>query len=317
MPNDGYAYLPRLCLSAARSPHLFTGRRLVGGAECRSMKKRCLLIFSLLVVALLVGGCGLWVRQSKRQYALNRQLIVALVKGDTKQALILVNAGANPNTRYNSPPAPSFTQFWDQLLHRSPAPLDQRPTAFMIACGVNYEMYDGREQDLCDGNIPPISEDVPLVQRMLSRGADLYAQEWCENTALEGAIGCKHKRVVALLLKAGAKINHQNADGCTPLAWAMRNDASRNERLDMAGLLLSYGADVNVQNHTGQTALHYAVGFDYNDPNEGYGDIDLIKQLLAHGGDARIADQTGSTPIKDAQEMHHPDLVALLREGGK
>src|ERR1700683_3258649 len=85
---------------------------------------------------LLVGGYGQWLLQSQRhQYALDRQLIAALLKSDSQQALILVNSGANPNTRRVPLPPPSLGQLWNYLLHRSALPTNDSATAFVIACG--------------------------------------------------------------------------------------------------------------------------------------------------------------------------------------
>jgi hypothetical protein len=76
----------------------------------------------LLLLAALIGGTGLWLRAQQRQYALNRALIAALVKGDTRLALTLVNEGADPNTPYNPTPVPSLLELVKQLFHRSPPP---------------------------------------------------------------------------------------------------------------------------------------------------------------------------------------------------
>ena len=98
-------------------------------------RRRSLLLLFVLSALLLIAAGGLWLRQAKRQYALNRQLIDALVHGDFKQALALVNAGADPNTRSTPPPAPTFKLLLHQLLHRSPVPVNNSPTAFIMACG--------------------------------------------------------------------------------------------------------------------------------------------------------------------------------------
>ena len=68
-----------------------------------SMKKRNSKRSALLVFVLLLIGMSLmdyvWVRKEKRQYAMNRQLIASLLKNDTKQALVLVEAGLIPTHR--------------------------------------------------------------------------------------------------------------------------------------------------------------------------------------------------------------------------
>lgn len=49
------------------------------------------------VCPLIVGAGGLWMRSYRRQEALNRLLIAALVNRDTNNALQLVKEGTDPN----------------------------------------------------------------------------------------------------------------------------------------------------------------------------------------------------------------------------
>src|SRR5689334_4539956 len=84
-----------------------------------AMHRRPAALLTLILLAGVVLACGLWLRAERRQYALNRQLIAALVKGDSKQALALVNAGADPNTRVKPSPMPTLLQSVKLLLYRS------------------------------------------------------------------------------------------------------------------------------------------------------------------------------------------------------
>ena len=95
-----------------------------------------------LPLLLLLGSSVVWLRAQQRQYARNRQLIAALVSNDTNQALTLVNEGADPNSRYNPPPAPSLKLMLDQLLYRSSVPADNSPTAFLLACGAGWSTLE-------------------------------------------------------------------------------------------------------------------------------------------------------------------------------
>src|SRR5579863_9697761 len=104
-------------------------------------RKRAAQIMLFLLICLFVST-GLWLRAERRQYALNRQLIAALVKGDNQRALALVNAGADPNMRYKPIPAPSLLQLVRQLLHRSPPPINGSPTTLSIACGAPWNDED-------------------------------------------------------------------------------------------------------------------------------------------------------------------------------
>ena len=124
--------------------------------------------------------CFLWVRHEQRQYALNRQLIAALVRDDSEQALTLVEVGADPNTRLEPPPFPSLPVIIDQLLHHSSA-LKDSPTAFMLACGAEWMAEDSNYQSIKFAS--PL-----LVQAMIYHHANVHACNSHGWTALHFAV---------------------------------------------------------------------------------------------------------------------------------
>jgi hypothetical protein len=63
-----------------------------------------------------------------------------------------------------------------------------------------------------------------------------------------------HKKVAALLLKAGADINQRSSDGRTPLMWA----AFRNNE-KMVNFLLDYGADMHLEDNFGWNAMDLSI----------------------------------------------------------
>lgn len=264
------------------------------------MKRRRLLLLSVLVVALLVGGCGLWVWQAKWQYALNRELIAALVHNDSKQAIKLVNAGANPNTRYNPPPTPTLKLLFNQLLHRRAVPADNSPTALMLTCGQSWYMHDDKQMLI----VHPYPEDIPLVQTMLAHGADIQAIDAGHCSALHYAAARKHPSSVQLLLEHGANINQQGNNGMTPLMLAV----SYND-VDTTRMLLDHGANVGLMGKWGITALNHAVS---SNPNRR-----IIRLLLAHGADPNQHTNRVMSPLAVAQEQHLTDIIALMQKGAK
>ena len=210
--------------------------------------KRRLLLSSALVVALLVGGCSLWLWQAKRQYALNRQLIEALRNNDCKQAFILVNAGADPNTLMNPSPAPAFKLLLGQLRHRQPLRAGKSTTALIMACGNLMVLPPDGGSFLT--NLP---ENAPLVEAMLARDADVHAQNGEGATALHYAAVLAHFHTAELLIRRGANVNAVDAKGRTPLFWTVSA-----ENPNMIRLLMAHGADPNLCNRLGESALMLA-----------------------------------------------------------
>ena len=269
-------------------------RNQAGGGECVRMKHRCLLVMFILVVVLFTGGCGLWLRTQQRQYACNRQLIAALLHGDTRQALTLIQEGADPNTPVTALPPPSFSRLLKQFLrHQSPS--ETGPTAFLLACGAECTT-----ETPLDGLRRCRDDNPQLVEAMLAHNANINAQTSGNVSIVREAVIVNHYRIVEVLVQHGANINAQNTEGWTPLMHAAMYGSPRLVRL-----LLAHGADVHLRANDGSTALHCAVSWRR--------DKDSIGQLLAHGADPTQSDKFGQTPITLARDKHRPDIVALLK----
>ena len=299
----------------------------------KRLQRSILLVFSVGLLFIVVTGLSLW--KAKQQYALNRQLITALVHNDTKQALVLVNEGADPNTRYTPLPGPTLQFLWHQWLHHQPVPANASPTALMFACGARYCLT-------YEGGVPlvGVAENLPLLKAMLLHkadvhlhtidndtsfhgenstalhiaadlgrlhtvellvdyGADINAQDQTGSTPLKMAIEGGHIDISRLLLSHGAHVNAEDAEGYTPLMWAVLYDNRA-----MVRLLLEKGANVNSQNEEGRTPLHFAARYGK--------DLDIVRQLLAHGADPSLPSKAGMTPLEIATKDERIHLLPLL-----
>ena len=259
------------------------------------MKARRSLLLFLTLVLVPVGAGILWVWQAKRQYALDRQLIAALVHNDSKQALTLVNAGANPNTRYNPPPPPMLKILFSQLLHRRHPPAEETPTAWMIACG--DILISMSKQEFLPHRYP---DDPELVQAMLLHGADLSTQKEDTHLALMCSIFHNRVRTVELLLQSGADVNYYSAHYAPLLICAVAMKYP-----DITHLLLEHGANSNETDYEGNTALHFAMRPPIRE--------NIVRQLLSHHANPSLPNARGETAIQYAQKQNRPDIVALLR----
>ena len=266
----------------------------------RFHKRSALLAFAL-VIGLPCVVCFVWVRKEQRQYALDRQLIETLKQSDTKKAMALLEAGADPNTREAPSYAPTLPEIIDRLFHPARSAFNDSPTTFMMACGRCYERTSSDFSSL-----PICKEDLSLLQAMLQHGANVLAHSGNKLTAMHGAAELQRWRTIDLLLQHGANVNVQDAEGISPLMIACNQVDTTAAG---AHLLLRYGADPNLKNRVGRTALFFAVVWPPANCT--------IPDLLAHGADPNLPDIDKLSPIQRAEKMNLPDLVALLRKYSK
>jgi len=252
---------------------------------------------------LLVGGYGLWLFQAQRnQYALDRQLIAALVKSDIVQGLALVKDGADPNAPHSPPPAPTLQRLFDFLFRRSSLLRNDSPTAILIACGDHWG-----EGEATLGNF----RDAPqLVQTMLEHGANIETKDQEARKPLLLAIEDDKPQTVRVLLEHGADTNTKSKNGETPLQAACLARSSEYVRV-----LLEHGANANALDDNGTSVLCFAV-MCFDPSPDAIETKDIILHLLKHGADPNLSTKGVNTALELAQSMQRPDLVALLRKTG-
>jgi len=138
--------------------------------------------------------------------------------------------------------------------------------------------------------------DIDQVKLLISKGADVNAQDEKENTPLRYAAQTGKMEAVRLLVEAGADVN---AGSWPPLRAAVDED-----NIAMAEYLISHGANVNSKGNYVLTPLQQA---PYSSS------IEMIKMLIAKDADVNAGPWTA---LHSAVQKGRRDIVELLIQNG-
>jgi ankyrin repeat protein len=142
--------------------------------------------------------------------------------------------------------------------------------------------------------------DVAAVRSLLSSGNNPnQAEEDSQRTGLQWAAINGNLQIVAILIKAGARIGDRDKLGNTALHYT-----AEHNQLEALKLLLDVGAVIDDQNHDGMTPLMIAAK---------NGEVEIVRTLLARGANPSKSDYTGRDPAGWAAESHRPAVVEAIR----
>lgn len=141
------------------------------------------------------------------------------------------------------------------------------------------------------------------TDEMLARFGDPRGHDLAGVTPLMRAVGPGCSDVLLSLIKRGAEVNAQNANGQTALMHA-----AQLGNPTAVQILLSHGARVDFSaNLGGDTALHYACQ-QFN--------VEVVRQLIKAGADPNVRDTHGWTPLKRAAEGNQLEMAEALLGAG-
>jgi ankyrin repeat protein len=245
-------------------------------------------------------------------------LQVACVNRNTSAARLLLEAGANPNVRFD---------------RAGRVTVQPRPGTGRSGSSIHLE---------ADGKTPlhwaVADSDLELTGLLVAHGADPNARDHRGNTPLLGAVwerGERGERVetelevafldflrqaAALLLSAGADPNTADETGWTLLQHALGIGGEHADptipfhhavcvrALELVERLLEAGADPNAATISGATPMHAAALWPA--PN-------VMQKLLDHGGKIDLQDRLGNTPLHvAARANYHREVVRFLLTRG-
>ena len=145
--------------------------------------------------------------------------------------------------------------------------------------------------------------DLPSVQRLIARGANVNAKDEKQDSAFLIASARGQTEVVKATLAAGADLKSTNRYGGTGLI-----PACHYGHLETVKLLLTTKIDVNHVNNLGWTALLEAVILGDGGPTH----TEIVRLLVGHGADVNIADRDGVTPLQHARRRNYAAMVKIL-----
>jgi ankyrin repeat protein len=140
--------------------------------------------------------------------------------------------------------------------------------------------------------------NLPVVRRLLSVGADVNGKDNIGSTPLHGACCNGYLPVVNELLYHGADTEAKNNHGWTPL-----NFACCNGHVAVGIELLGHGADIDMEDNAGYTPLHYA---------SSGGHVALVQALLSRGANIFATNYPGHLPIHYALSGGHSAVSKCL-----
>ncbi|HOB85145.1 MAG TPA: ankyrin repeat domain-containing protein [Bacteroidales bacterium] len=140
------------------------------------------------------------------------------------------------------------------------------------------------------------------IERLVKEGAEIDVENAEGATPLYFAIINGKTDAVKTLIRLGADVNKVSFRGETPLVLSILI-----KNINIAEALVRGGADINYQNKSLVTPIHYA---------SAYGLYEFVDMLLYYDADIDIKDAEGTTPLMAAIWAGYPDIAGLLIRNG-
>lgn len=258
---------------------------------------------------------------------LSDALLMAAGRGDAKQVIESLNAGADPQAASRAGVTPLLAAAYGGSVEAVRAVVERGAKLNHVANGFRAWTWTGAKLPMSQQDLAQAASlgDTALilaaqmgheaiVAYLLEHGADPKLANPQGDTPLSAAAEQGHAKIVAMLLAKGIDPNEgqQSVPSFTARAVIGVKAEERNSPLSKAAqgghketvsVLLEKGADPNVRGYAGKTALFWAVERSYTD---------VANLLLDHNADPNISNMAGQTPLMEAAKDGRSDLVRAL-----
>lgn len=218
----------------------------------------------------------------------------AVINGKIAAVTMLLRHGADLNCRFDDEGLPL-----EQAVLRG----DDKVIAALIEGGADTNAIGRNAYTILHRAVSSPYAGTSLVYVLISRGADVDAQNDFGATALHDASNSGNIGAVVALLMNGADTSIADNRGATALAKAVRG-----KQTEAVEILLKYGADPNAsEGRAAKVRLVFDVALVANE-------VEPIKTLLIHGADAASGGYPGAPSQSQVRRECRADLLQILSQ---
>lgn len=185
---------------------------------------------------------------------------------------------------------------------------NEKLVKLLLSFSPSLEVVDSRFGYTALG-IAVINNNPKLVEILVRAGAKVNHIDKHGQTALQYAVGANNQKLVESLLSKPPKLEWKNLINTgtgkhdNPLCVLIHSNIMLSEKIQTIQILVQEGADVNYSLANKKTALFEAIFL---------GNLRMIELLCKLGSDVDIFDSEYKTPIDHAQSLGRKDIVNLL-----
>jgi ankyrin repeat protein len=267
----------------------------------------------------------------------NTPLHYAALYGDTESVRILLEQGADPNSRNKSLATPLIYGAYNfdkaRLMVEKGADVNAKSeagmTSLLVAVSVHgniatvrYLLEKGADAKATGPigadalQIAAVKGETEMVRLLLKKGCDPKKKDMAGYSALHNAFYINDAERVKVLVDAGSDVNATNT-----FSGAVKNGpidlvhmsplflATPDSEPSTIKVLLKAGAHVDEPDHRKLTPLMAAILND--DPK-----LDTIRQLIDAHADVNAKDSNGESVLDWALKFRNPEVIAILKAAG-